>query len=287
MNKDVVLNNLDGKMKITSYDDNKVWIETNGTTKQFCKYTNKKEMETNLLISNEISGEKISVSGEEYKIYLPKIFDWDDKNNILTMQCCDGKNLEFILRNEKTYEYGVNVLNTLLKMFIELCIYWIDFAPRNVLIKDKNIFIVDFEKGLGNYNCTNEYLRNHVYEEYGSFSFLNDRMYTPNEVFDLEDGEQNENISIPDIGPRRIKAVAKLLGYNECLNKKQYLQIIKTFIIAEQPKIINNKFVFPRVHLEQILKDKNTNPQAFNNYALEVLKINQQQNNPFVKEYRR
>ena len=109
-----------------------------------------------------------------------------------------------------------------------------------------------------------------------------DRMYMPDEVFDI-----NKNSSIihfiKDIGPKRIKAVADILGYKDFLTEYEYLQIIKTFIIAEIPIKQSNDYVFPRVYLEQILKDKMVNPQAFYNYGNEVLKINEERGNSFVK----
>ena len=287
MDKRTVLNNFNDGMKITSYDEKKVWIKDDGQNHLFCKYTTSTEVETNSMLSQSVLGQTISVSGVEHKIYLPRIYDWDDEKRILTMEYCKGKNLEFILRNKDTYNYGVTVLNKLLTLFIELGIYWIDFAPRNVLIEENKVCIVDFEKGIGYYNGIKQYLRNHVYEEYGSFSFIEDRMFTPDEVFELGQDEENKDVYIPSIGPKRIKAMAKLLGYDKHLSQREFLQIIKTFIIAEQPTINNGIFIFPRVYLEQILKDKNTNPSAFDNYALEVLKINIEKGNQFVKEYKR
>lgn len=288
MEKNIVLNNFDGNKIITSYDADKVWAATmsNGR-KVFCKKKIAKEIETNMHFLSVLSGKKIYAFGMEFEISVPFIYDWNDETKVLTMEYCDGINLEFVLRNEETYNFGVKILNELLKLFIDEKIYWIDFAPRNVLLTSNKIKIVDFEKGLGLYSNEVEYLRNHVYEEYGSFSFMNDRMYMPDEIFDLNENEEEQNYYIPEIGPRRIKAVAKLLGYRNYLTKREYLQILKMFIIAEEPKMVFGKFIFPRVSLEKILKDKEINPVAFDNYALEVLRINQDTNNPFVKKFGR
>lgn len=284
MEEKYISTNFDGDKIITSYDEKKVWVILHNNERLFCKQTKVNEVETNLVLAKELSNKKMSISGNEFELSVPLIHNWDDSKGVLMMEYCDGTNLEFILRNKKTYNFGVNILNELLKFFIENGIYWIDFAPRNILIKDNKINIVDFEKGLGFYNDIKDYLRNHVYEEYGSFSFLKDRIYMPNEIFDIELEDHKKSYYIQDIGPKRIKTIAKLLGYKDYLTQKEYLQIIKTFIIAEEPKIINDEFVFPRVILEQILKDKNTNPTAFENYALEVIKINKLAGNQFVKE---
>lgn len=278
--------NFDEEKVITSYDANKVWAMIENGRKQFCKKTKVQELETNLLISGAMANKKIVIGSSKYSLSVPEIYNWDELRNILVMEYCDGVNLEFVLRNKTSYNFGVNILNELLKFFIENNLYWIDFAPRNILITDKKINFVDFEKGIGSYNDVKEYLRNHVYEEYGSFSFLEDRILTPNDVFDLEATESEYIHYMSDIGPKRIKAIAKLLGLNEKLSHRQYLQIVKMFIIAEEPQIIGNDYFFPRVMLEQILKDKNVNPESFDNYAKKILSINKQAGNPFIKDYK-
>lgn len=276
MNKENVSNNVDGLKIITSFDKNKIWLSDNNGNKIINKISSFNEVENNNIISKELSQLRLSVDSLNYGITVPKIYDWNDDTKVLSMEYCDGKNLEFILRDKTTYLKGLKILNELLKLLIYEGIYWIDFAPRNVLVEDDKLHIVDFEKGFGNLNDgVKEFLRNHVYEEYGSFSFLEDRLYTPDEVFNVTPDELQKNYYIPNIGPKRIKAMAKLLGYKEWLTKEEYLFIIKMFIIAEQPEVINGEFIFPRVYLEQILKDKNINPIAFDNYAKKVLEINE------------
>lgn len=276
MIKENVSNNVDGSNIITSFDKNKIWLSNNNGNKIINKISSFNEVENNNMISKELRGLRLNIDSISYKITVPNIYDWDSDRKVLSMEYCDGKNLEFILRDKTTYLSGLEILNELLKTLINEGIYWIDFAPRNVLVEDETIHIVDFEKGFGNTNDgIKEFLRNHVYEEYGSFSFLQDRLYTPDEVFDVTPDELSKNYYIPNIGPKRIKAMAKLLGYKEWLTKEEYLFIIKMFIIAEQPEVQNGEFIFPRVYLEQILKDKNVNPVAFDNYAKKVLEINE------------
>lgn len=276
MNKENVSNNVYGSKVITSFDKNKIWLSNNNGNKIINKISSFNEVENNNIISKELRQLRLNVDSISYKITVPKIYDWDSDRKVLSMEYCDGKNLEFILRDKTTYLSGLKILNELLKILINEGIYWIDFAPRNVLVADEKIHIVDFEKGFGNpADGVKEFLRNHVYEEYGSFSFLEDRLYNPDEVFDVTSDESSKKYYIPNIGPKRIKAMAKLLGYKEWLTKEEYLFIIKMFIIAEQPEVKNGEFVFPRVYLEQILKDKNINPVAFDNYAKKVLEINE------------
>lgn len=276
MNKESISNNIEGSKVITSFDKNKIWVSDNNGNKIINKISSFNEVENNNIISKELRQLRLNIDGISYKITVPKIYNWDSDRKVLSMEYCDGKNLEFILRDKNTYLSGLKILNELLKLLINEGIYWIDFAPRNVLVDDAKIHIVDFEKGFGNPNDgIKEFLRNHVYEEYGSFSFLEDRLYNPDEVFDVTSDELSKNYYIPNIGPKRIKAMAKLLGYKEWLTKEEYLSIIKMFIIAEQPQVKNGEFIFPRVYLEQILKDKNTNPVAFDNYAKKVLEINE------------
>ena len=268
---------------IVSYDPNKTWVSEMNDQTVFCKRSSEKEMESIKYFSNLVKGKSISVFGEKFYFNIPRIFDWDEEQQVLSMEYCSGVNLEFILRNEKTYSYGVTILNELLSFMIENKYYWIDFAPRNVLVDGNVLTLVDFEKGFGAYD-TRDYLRNHVYEEYGSFTFLKDRMYTPDDVFDVTDEEEEKIYKILEIGPKRIKAVAALLGYQDVLTRSEYLSIIKTFIVAEEPYENGDDIVFPRVELEKVLKDKEVNPEAFVNYGRIVIDINKKKDNDFVKE---
>ncbi len=219
--------------------------------KFFCKKTTLQELEANLLMAKNISSQKIVIANKEYTLAVPEIYNWD--KDVLMMDYFDGINLEFMSRNKEKYNFGIQILNELLKFFIYNNLYWIDFVPRNILINNNKINFVDFEKGIGQYSNIKEYLRNYVYEEYGSFSFLKDRIFTPDEIFDVSDEEVKLIHYVSDIGPKRIKAVAKILGIEEKLTHMEYLQIIKMFIIAEESKIINNNYTFPRIMLEKNL----------------------------------
>lgn len=273
--------NYEKNITIISYDPNKTWLEELNNRVVFRKQSSEKEKNNIELFAKQIENKNIFVFNKKFSLNIPKIYDWNKENQILTMEYCKGVNLEFLLRDTKTYNYGHTILDKLLKFMIDNKFYWVDFAPRNVLINDDKITLVDFEKGF-EAKDTREYLRNHVYEEYGSFTFLEDRMYNPNEVFDTTDEEEEYSYAISKIGPRRIKTVARLLGYKEVLTRKEYLSIIKMFIIAEEPYRNGDEVIFPRVELEKVLKDKETNPEAFVNYANIVIDINKNKGNKFV-----
>lgn len=275
--------NYEKDITIISYDPNKTWTEKINDQVVFCKRSSNKEKESIEYFSKILQNKKLHVFDKNFIFNIPKIYDWNEENEILTMEYCEGVNLEFILRNKETYKYGLVILNELLKFMINNKYYWIDFAPRNVLISDEQITLVDFEKGF-HAKDTRDYLRNHVYEEYGSFTFVEDRMYTPDEVFDTTEEEEEHLYVISEIGPRRIKTVAGLLGYKDFLTKEEYLSIIKMFIIAEEPYKNEHETIFPRVELEKVLKDKEINPEAFINYAKIVIGINQDKNNKFVEK---
>lgn len=266
---------------IISYDPNKTWLEELNNQVVFRKQSSNKEKNSIELFSKKIENKSIFVFDKKFSLNIPKIYDWNKDNKVLTMEYCDGVNLEFLLRDTKTYDYGRAILDQLLKFMIDNKFYWVDFAPRNVLINDGKITLVDFEKGFEARDAR-DYLRNHVYEEYGSFTFLEDRMYNPDEVFDTTDEEEEYLYVISEIGPKRIKTVAGLLGYKEVLTREEYLSIIKMFIIAEEPYRNGDEVIFPRVELEKVLKDKETNPEAFVNYANIVIDINKNKGNEFV-----
>ena len=268
---------------IISYDPNKTWLEELNNQVVFRKQSSETEKNSIELFAKQLENKNLLVFDKKFGLNVPKIYDWNKDNKILTMEYCEGVNLEFLLRDTKTYDYGRTILDKLLKFMIDNKFYWVDFAPRNVLINDDKITLVDFEKGF-EAKDTRDYLRNHVYEEYGSFTFLEDRMYNPDEVFDTTEEEEEYLYVISEIGPKRIKTVAGLLGYTETLTRKEYLSIIKMFIIAEEPYKDSDKVIFPRVELEKVLKDKETNPEAFINYANIIIDINKNKGNEFVTQ---
>ena len=107
---------------IVSFDPNKVWIEKRENINIFCKKTTIKNIKK---ITKLINNKELKIDNKKYKIKIPKIIKWDYTNKILYTNYCNGKNLEFILRNKKTHKKGVIILNTLLKFFISNKILWL------------------------------------------------------------------------------------------------------------------------------------------------------------------
>ena len=157
--------NFYNKEFIVSFDQNKVWIENSNNINIFCKKTTKEEIKNIKKITKLLNNKKITINKKDYIFKIPEIIKWDNKKQILYSQYCDGTNLEFYLRSKKTHKKGVIILNELLKYFISNKYFWKDFAPRNIIIKNNIIYIVDFEKGINRKLNHKEYLRFNVLEE--------------------------------------------------------------------------------------------------------------------------
>lgn len=270
MNRSKTLNTYDSKFGlIVSFDDEKTWIEKINNKIVFCKKSTQKEKETLLNIRELLSDKNVYINNKKYDLRVPGIIKYN--NNVLYLEYCNGKNLEFILRDEESHKYGVLILNKLLNFFVENKIYWMDFAPRNILLDNNNIYFVDFEKGLANSNIElRKYYRDQVYEEYCLFLFKNERKINMDYVFEILEEELHEQIEVSLIKSLRIKEVARSFGYNKFISKKDYLNIIKKIIEVEEPKIINRKFIFPGVELDRILTiNSKTN---VHDYVNEIIK---------------
>ena len=271
-NKVNISNNFLNGKKIVSFDNNKTWVIEKEDKFVFCKKTNKSEDNTIKKISKILNESKILINDKEYFLYIPKVYNWDNNNKILYMQFCHGKNLEFILRDEKTHKLGCTILNEVLNFFIVNKIFWVDFAPRNILINNNKIILVDFEKGLSPKNTkVYDYLRNHVYEEYCLFLFENERIYSDDFVFKIRKSEENKIYNISEIKSIRIKEMAIKLGYNKQITNTEYIEILKIFILVEKPKIIDGSFYFPGVYLDNIITDNNN--LYINKYISKVLEL--------------
>jgi len=276
MKKINITNNIFNGEAIVSFDPNKTWaINVKGKI-IFCKRTIKNEIKNLKKIKKLLLKKEININNKKYEIFVPEIISWDIENDILYMQYCKGKNLEFYLRNKDTHTEGVEILNSLLKFLIDNKIYWIDFAPRNILIGDDKIYLVDFEKGIApkNINVYN-YLRNHVYEEYCLFLFKDERIFDLEFVFNIRDEEKESFYSLKDINSQRIKSIARHLGYDDILTSEEYLDILKMLILVEEPKLIRNKFFFSGVELDKIFIKKDYF-LALNEYSLKVIEMYEQ-----------
>lgn len=200
---------------------------------------------------------------KEYNIYTPKIYDFS--NGKLTMERCFGDNLEILLRSSN-HDINAILLNELLKYFIDNKFFWKDFAPRNIMINDNNIYIMDFERGLllGDINI-NDYFADTVYEEYSAFLLLNERQISIDKALPLNIND--ENINIESIKSNRIKTILKQLGNISSCSLKDYYEAVRMIINAEIPFISKEKIVFPLIELEDYIKEN-----GYEKYAKRIIK---------------
>lgn len=270
-------------MKIISFDSERIYKTIDNGITYLNKNTTQQEIE-NLKLAKEYLLEKTTkIDGIEYEIEIPKVHNWNEETKLVKMDFFDGINLEKLLRTTTSRTEAIVFLNKLLEFILLNDFYWVDFSPRNILINKENnkICFVDFEKGLSfKQNNLIHFFRNHVYEEYSSFLLLNERILNGEEIFKLQPSEKTITLNKNDIKIKRVKATANKLNYPDIITQDQFLEIYRMFLIAELPKTINNKIIFPRVELEKILETKKRNPNAYDQYAdkiIELVKENQKE----------
>ena len=246
-------------MEVISLDEDRVKIYDNFVTKK----TNIDEYNfLNKATQMQKELNNITIDDTKYQIVTPKIYDFT--NNIITMERCFGDNLELILRHYNTYNKGVIFLNSLLKFFIDNNFYWQDFAPRNILIQNNKISILDFDRGISDkVSSLQNYLVDSVYEEYGAFSLPNDRIYNINDVYDSSD---NTLINISTIKSRRVRTILNLLGFKDYVPIKDYMLAVKMIVTNETPYKNNKEILFPILELEEYLKN-----EGYQKYAEKII----------------
>lgn len=260
---------------IVSYDQNKVWIDKENDNYYFYKKTTEFEVYNLRLMREKILNKFICIFEKRYDLSVPQIINFN--NNLLKLEYCNGKNLELYLRDKKSHDIGVIFLNELLRFFIKNNIYWIDFAPRNILINDNKIIFVDFEKGFMDKNTNvKDYLRNNVYEEYGLFLLNSERFYQAEDIFSIQN-ENNSLVPVDLIKSDRYRFIAKLSGYNQYMTKQEYLKILKLIIDVETPYVEKGNIIFPGVYLDRFMVNLlSKNPVE--EYAKEVLRLYKKRN---------
>ena len=265
----MVIDNYLKNQHIVSYDANKTWIREIDGKLFFFKKTNKKECIDQIKMKELLTDKTLTISNKVYKIDCPSVYSIED--GVMSMEYFDGINLELLLKDKETHKKGVIYLNELIKFFITNKIYWLDFAPRNILISDNLIMIVDYEKGImDSESLLEEYLRNHVYEEYNLFLIDDERILNDVSVFDTK---VNINIEVDLIESPRYKCIAKLLGYDKIISYQEYLNILKIIIEVEKPYYKNEELVFPGVILDNLIY-ANLNNDPIELYSKEVIKLN-------------
>lgn len=219
------------------------------------------EEEYNTLI---VAGLKVSklpnlcINNKQYKISTPKAILYSDGK--ICMSRCYGDNLELILRDMKSHKEGVEYINGLFKCFIENNFYWKDFAPRNIMIDNDVIYIMDFERGLGDENLSiNDYLVDIVYEEYSAFLLPSERLVDVNSVYQSLD---SRIIVFDNIKSRRVRNILRLTHGEEDVTYKDYLFAIKSIVICETPYIENGVIKYPILELEEYMKQNGVEKYA-------------------------
>lgn len=235
-------------MDVISLDNNRVKIYE----KKVVKKSNLKEFMA--LIKAKEFCEKlgtIEIMGQSYQLCVPGEVEF--KNNYIHMERCFGDNLEIILRNKETHDKGVVYLNTLASIFLKNNFFWNDFAPRNIIIGENKIYILDFEKGISDYPIKdNLYF---MYEEYSAFLLPNEKIYDINSILSIKPNSK-KTIKFKEIKSRRIKQILNYLGYDEEVSYDKYVLAIKMILANEEPYKKEDDLVFPLVELEELLIEK-------------------------------
>lgn len=234
-------------MKVISLEKGKIKLLKNKVIKK----TTIEEVEFLLLANKFIDGlENITIFSKEYKIKTPKLYEY--KGGCLVMERCFGENLELILRDKNRHHIGVEILNSLLNFFLKNNIYWQDFAPRNILISENEISIMDFERGISR-DCSSisDYFVNNVYEEYAAFLLPEERIINIDKALFIEN---DYNISIEKIKSKRIRTILKTMGFNDSCNLSDYYLAAKMIIVNETPYKNNYNLMFPLINLEIYMK---------------------------------
>lgn len=259
---------------IFSLDKSRYYIkDENENSKFFCKRSTSIEYNSLLLAKQILSSYSVlKIDGHDYKICVPNIYSY--QNNVIEMQYFNGQNLELLLRNSSTHYQGVIYLNSILIFLINKGFNWVDFAPRNILINSNEICLIDFEKNLSSsIEDKKKYLQNHVYEEYASFIFENERILSIDDVFSLEECN-NKQINIDTIKIKRCKYLCELLYSASKITMLEYFAAWKMILKAELPFILNDNMIFPRLYLSELLKNKHFSSKPYYIYANRIIEVN-------------
>jgi len=200
----------------------------------------------------------VKIGEVEYEIKVPKVISFSEER--ICMERCFGENLELKLRSKESHNEGVLILNELLKHFLENKFFWKDFAPRNVLIDENVIYIMDFERGIGRKNLSyQEYFVDIVYEEYAAFLLPEERIFELDKIFEVV---ENTSVNFYLIKSRRVKEILRLTCDINNLTYENYVNAIRLIIAAETPKIHNDDIVYPIVELEDFMRENGVGEYA-------------------------
>ena len=206
----------------------------------------------------------LELDTEKRKIKTPKVYNFD--HQVIRMERFYGTNVELGLRDLSTHKKYVEYLNFIFLYFLQNNFYWLDFAPRNILINEDSICLFDFERGfLAEQKSNLEYLRQpNVYEEYAAFLLPEERIYSIRDIFMSEDSHL---INIEEIGSKRVKTILKLWNYIDFVPYSVYLKALQTIVEAEIPYFEGAEIRYPLVKLEEFI-----NTHSHEEYAKLVLR---------------
>lgn len=235
-------------MEIISLDEDRVKILDDCVK----KHSDSQEVKCLQLAKNlTINFEPFVMNHSRYKISVPEVYDYT--NGIITMEKCTGSNLELTLRENKEHKKGVDFTNELLSFFLGKSFYWHDFAPRNIMIDDSTIWIMDFERGLSTNFDLPLFFLNNVYEEYSAFLLPEERK------FHLEDyirKEKEKKIKVDSLTSKRVIGICKILyGEKDEITIQEYYEALKVILEAEEPYRTKSEIVYPLLELEDYLKE--------------------------------
>lgn len=235
-------------MDVISLETGKVIIKD----KEVIKKSSLLELNNLLSASKIIKGQDIYVGEVNYTIKVPEVYDFVD--NKIIMERCYGDNLEIMLRNNNFHEKGVLYTNQILKEFLQKKFFWKDYAPRNILIDNNSISIMDFERGIDMENTELiYYFLDSVYEEYSSFLLPEERIFKMEDVFEIED---NKMIHITGINSKRVRNILQKLGYTNNIPLHIYALTVKMIVVNEEPYLQNNDIIYPLIELEDYIASK-------------------------------
>lgn len=268
---------MDNNSQVISLDPKKIWYETIGNKTIVYKKTSVQEKDNLIKAKIFLNAKSVNIEDTCYSIQVPDIYSWNQDTSTLSMSYCLGENLELLLRNPHTRNSSIPFLQSMMRFVLTQHFYWQDFAPRNIIIADRIIYLVDFEKGL-DFSIDNlkTFFRNHVFEEYSSFLLPSERLITAKQIYSPSTEEKNNQIKITDIQVKRVKSIAMALGYSDFISMQEYLNIQAMIINAEEPFWDGSNLVFPRIELVKMLENKNIDSSVYQKYASEILSRNKQ-----------
>lgn len=261
---------MDNEKQVISLTKGKVWKTNFNGKSVYAKKTNRAELENLLKGKKFLKDKYLNINEKIYKIDIPEVYNWNQEANCMIMEECVGSNLELRLREKERREEGVIILHSVLKFMIDNKFYWKDFAPRNIIIGEDIIYLVDFERGLefevGNIK---DFFRENVYEEYVALLLPEERPISKEKILKISE-EENKKIDLGTIHSSRIRRIAQKKKITNEISYTQYMKILDMILIAEEPKRNESgEVIYPIVELEEILEKK-----GYEHYIKEILMRN-------------